>query len=185
LSQIYLTDANGRPILRVEGVIPSLPVYLVNGGGGGTSSVDESAFSAGVSAGVPLMAYDPTSGELLIVETTPGTRTLAVNAAVTVTPVQSSTISAAGPVTVGTSPVTLLALNALRKRLILQNVGTTKIFILFGAGTPSSSNYHIALPAGGTTNDGSSPVYIDTMWTGQVQAIGSAAGGSVQAAENT
>lgn len=69
--------------------------------------------------------------------------------------------------------------------MILQNVGTTRIWILFGAGTPSSSNYHLSLPAGGNANDGSSPPYIDTMWIGQVQAISSAAGGSVNAFENT
>lgn len=148
-------------------------------------SLDETVFSAGVNRGQPIMAYDPTSGDLLICETTPGTRKLAVDAAVTVTPVESNTASAAGPVTVGTSPVTLLAANASRKRLTLQNVGTTRMLILFGVGVPSSSNYHIALPAGGVANDGSSPVYIDTMWTGAVQAIGSAAGGEVQAYENT
>lgn len=163
----------------------NLLVNVTNAGSGGTASEDETPFEAGVSQGTPLMAYDPTSGELLVVETSPGTRILAVDAAVTITPIESSTISAAGPQTVGTSPVTLLAANALRKRLILQNVGTTKLWILFGSGTPSASNYHIALPAGGTANDGSSPPYIDTMWLGEVQAIGSAGGGQCGAAENT
>jgi hypothetical protein len=66
--------------------------------------------------------------------------------------------------------------------MILQNVGTTRIYIAFGA-TPTTSNYHVALPAGGSQNDGSSLVYVDTLWIGDVQAISSAAGGLLQVTE--
>jgi hypothetical protein len=110
---------------------------------------------------------------------------LLVAGTLTVTPDKSATVSAAGPTTIGASSAQLLASNSSRKRMILQNVGTTRLFILFGAGTASAVNYHIALPAGGNTNDGSSPVYSDTLWQGAVQAISSAAGGSVQALEFT
>jgi hypothetical protein len=65
---------------------------------------------------------------------------------------------------------------------MLQNVGTTRIYVAFGA-TPTTSNYHFALPAGGSQNDGSSPVYLDTLWLGDVQAISSAAGGLLQITE--
>lgn len=118
-------------------------------------------------------AIDTATGKLLIL------------GSFTSTPVSSSTVSAAGPTTVGTSPVTLLAANASRLRFSLQNVGTTRIWILFGAGTPSSSNYHIALPAGGVADDGSSPIFLDTLWLGLVQAISASAGGRVAVAENT
>ena len=150
------------------------------GGGGGTSSEFGTAFPAtGTAAGALGTNGDmepfslDASGNLLVAGT------------LTVTPEESSTVSAAGPTTLGTTSAQLLAANALRKKLILQNVGTTKIWILFGAGTASAVNYHIALPAGGTANDGSCPVYIDEMWQGAIQAISSAAGGSVQAMEFT
>lgn len=110
---------------------------------------------------------------------------LIVSGSFSATTVQSTTDSSAGPTTVGTSPVTLLAANNSRLKFLLQNVGTTKIWVLFGAGTPSSSLYHIALPAGGTANDGSCPIYIDTMWVGLIQAISSGAGGSCSAVEFT
>lgn len=106
-------------------------------------------------------------------------------ATVQLVPETSDDVSSAGPVTLGTSSTQLLAANPDRKRLILQNVGTTKIFVLFGSGTASSSNYHVALPAGGTSNDGSSPLYVDELWTGAIQAISSAVGGAIQALEFT
>jgi hypothetical protein len=151
------------------------------GGGGGTSSAFGTPFPAdGTAAG----AYQASSGDMEPLNLD-SSGNLLVAGSLTITPTQSNTVSTAGPTTVGTSSTQLLAANAARKRLILQNVGTTKIWILFGAGSASSSNYHIALPAGGTTNDGSSPIYVDTMWTGAIQAISSAAGGSVVAEEFT
>jgi hypothetical protein len=110
---------------------------------------------------------------------------VAATATVTVVPETSDAVNSAGPATIGTTSIQLLAANASRKRLILQNAGTTKIWVLFGSGTASSTNYHLALAAGGTSNDGSSTPYIDQLWTGAVQAISSAAGGSIQAVEFT
>lgn len=176
-----LYDAFGAPIGSVAG---ALKVIIIGGAGsGGTSSVDQAPFTAGVTAGTPIMVYDATSGEVVIAASTPGTRKLAVDAAVTVTPVTSSTVSAVAITTVGTGSTTLLALNNARKRFLLQNVGTTKIYILFGAGAASSSNYHLVLAAGGTTADGSGLIYPDTMWLGAIQASSSAAGGSMSSAE--
>src|SRR5579862_133119 len=110
-----------------------VPVYLVNGGSGGTASIDEAAFTAGSSVGTPIMGEDPTSGELLIVQLAPGTRQLA--SSVTVSPTESSTVSLPSQVSVPTTGTQLLAANVARKRMRIQNIGTTTIYILFGAGT--------------------------------------------------
>jgi hypothetical protein len=150
---------------------------------------DETGFVVGTTPGTPIMGVitpsdSPASGDLAVVALD-GSRRMQVAGSFTATPPTSNTVSSAGPQTIGTSSTQALAANSSRKRLILQNVGTTKIWILFGAGAASSSNYHIALPAGGTSNDGSSPIYSDTLWTGAIQAISSAAGGSLQAEEFT
>jgi hypothetical protein len=127
-------------------------------------------------------------GGQLFIASGDASRNVNVNIAagsITVAPVTSNTASAASQQTIGTTAGQVLAANSARKRLILQNCGTTVIKIVLGAGTPTQSNYHFALPPGGTTNDGSSPVYNDIMWTGAVQAISSAAGGLLQVAELT
>lgn len=157
-----------------------LKVNVAAGGGaGGTSSTFGAAMpGTGTAAG----ASDGVNMKPLLVD---GSGNLKIAGSFTATPDRSSTVSAAGPTTVGTSPVTLLAANLNRKKFILQNVGTNNIWILFGAGTPSSSNYHIALTPGGTSNDGSSPPYIDVMWQDQVRAVASGAGGSVAVSEFT
>ena len=165
-------DANGNLLVNVA----------AGGGAGGTSSVDGTAFTAGSSSGTPIMAEDPISGNLLIAQMAPGTRNLQVAASVTVSPTQSSTVSAAGPTTIGTGSTTVVTASASTKRLSLQNTGTTVIYVLFGAGSASSSNYHLILPAGGTTKDGSSPIYSDIMWQGAVSVASSAAGGSLNVA---
>lgn len=157
---------------------------VINGGAGsgGTSSTDEAPFTAGVSAGTPIMGEDPTSGELLIVALAPGTRNLAT--AVTVSPVQSNTSSAVAQSTVGVTNSLVLASNVARKRFMLQNTGTTKIYIGLGQ-VPTTSAYHFALPAGGSSNDGSSSIWQDTMWTGDIRAISSASGGTLVVTELT
>ena len=63
---VRLYDAFGSPI-GSGGVGDALNVFLTNGGAGGTSTVDETPFIAGASLGTPIMAEDPTSGELLMV----------------------------------------------------------------------------------------------------------------------
>lgn len=179
--------ANGPPILNPgdTGHNNPIPVFLTNGGAGGTSAQDGTTFQAGQTTGTPLMAEDPTSGELLVAQMAPGTRQLQVAASVTVSPTESSTCSTAGPAAVGTSSTQAIAANAARKRLMLQNVGTTAIYILLGAGTASATNFTFILPAGGTTKDGSSPVWQDTMWQGAVQWASSASGGLAVANELT
>jgi hypothetical protein len=175
---VWMFDGDGNPvILSGNG---GVPVEVLNAGSGGTASDFGSAFPAlGTAAGA-----EDTNGNMAALSLD-ASGNLKVSGTLTVTPPASGTVSAAGPTAIGASSVQLLAANTSRKRLILQNVGTTRVYILFGAGTASSSNYHISLPAGGNANDGSSPIYSDTLWTGAIQAISSAAGGEVQAMEFT
>jgi hypothetical protein len=163
----------------------NLKVNIVNGSSGGTAAIDESAFQAGISAGTPAMAES--GGELLVLSCD-ASRNLNVNlqaGSVTVAPTVSSTVTAANIVPVGTSSTLLVAANASAKRRGLQNVGVTKLYILRGTSGASSSNYHFVLPAGGTTADGSSPIYQDTMWQGAYCAASSSAGGECAVEELT
>jgi len=104
---------------------------------------------------------------------------------ISITPAQSSTSTQNAPAVVGTSSSQALAANSNRKRLILQNVGTTNLYILYGTGTAGPVNFTRILPAGGTALDGSSPVLVDDMWQGAVQWASSASGGEGVANELT
>ena len=151
---------------------------------GGTSSVDETPFAAGVSAGTPIMGYDPTSGELLIAQLLPGTRVLEV----ATSPPTSTTASVPTRQTVGSTSGSILAANGARKGCSVQNVGTVPVLLGFGQ-VPTATAYHLALPAGGSSNDGSSQPWDGTvsgvLWQGAVNAITAAGGGAVVVTEWT
>lgn len=164
----------------------NLKVAVTGAGSGGTSSVDESGFTAGLTAGTPAMAEN--GGEVLILSCD-SSRNLNVNIAAGGLNVPSSnTATAPSQTTLGTSPATALAANGSRKGFIVQNQGTTVIKVLLGVGTPTQSNYTVALPAGGTANDGSSAPWYGPQgitWTGAIQWISSAAGGLCEVVELT
>src|ERR1017187_7721343 len=80
-------------VLDASGAIP------VSGTFGGTA--DETAFAVGVTEGSPLMGYDPTSGELLVAQLSPGTRVLEVAGTFSSTPPVSSTATVPAQTTVG------------------------------------------------------------------------------------
>lgn len=166
----------------------NLKTSVTGAGSGGTSSVDEAAFSAGVSAGTPIMAYDPTSGELLICQTAAGTRSLAVSGSFSSTPPTSNTSSAVAQKTVGTTSAQALAANASRKGCCVVNTGTTVLKLGLGQ-TPTQTGYHISLPACGNADDGSSNRWDGTisgvLWTGAVNIISSASGGTYTTTELT
>lgn len=86
------------------------------------------------------------------------------------TPAQTSVSDSAG---------VILAANDDRKGLIVQNSGTTTIYLTLGATNPTVTAYHVALAACTAGDDGKGGAYFDEAWTGVVRAIGSAAGGSV------
>lgn len=79
---------------------------------------------------------------------------------------------------VGTTAGQVLAATSARRGLIIQNTGTTILYVVLGASTPTASVYHVALAACTGANDGKGGIYIDDAWIGAVQMIGSAAGGT-------
>jgi hypothetical protein len=72
-----------------------------------------------------------------------------------------------------------------RKGLIIQNTGTTIIRLVLGTGTPSQTVYHVALKACSAADDGSGGVYVDDSWIGAIQAISSAASGTMVICETS
>ncbi len=86
-------------------------------------------------------------------------------------------------VTVGTTAVPLLGTNLARRRLMLQNTGTTTLYLTFGLSAPTATVYHHALAGCGAANDGTGGTLWDETWTGPVQAIGSGGGGTVVVSE--
>lgn len=86
------------------------------------------------------------------------------------TPAQTSVSNVAG---------LLIATNRSRRGFIIQNTGTTTIYLSLGAVNPTTSAYHVALKACTGANDGSGGIYVDDSWIGAVQAISSAPGGTV------
>jgi succinylarginine dihydrolase len=130
------------------------------------------------------MAYDSGTGESVVLAVSPNTRALLVSGSFASTPVQSNTASVVAQTTVGTTSVQILAANAARKRVRVQNSGTTVIKLGFGR-TPTQTAYHRALPAGGSADDGSSPPLEDMTWTGAINAISSTVGGTCVVEEDT
>lgn len=179
------------------------------GGSGGTSAVDETTFTEGVSAGTPDMGVfndgltGVTSGQWAVSRITAfrahhvnlrsnnGTEFGTVGNPVNIagsfisTPPTSNTSSAVAQTTLGTTNAQALAANSGRKGFTVQNCGLTVIKITLGAAAATQANYTFSLPACGNQNDGSSPIYSNFLWTGAVQWISSAAGGLVTIAEFT
>jgi hypothetical protein len=129
------------------------------------------------------------SGELEAIQAdASGNLKIAGSFSATVTPPTSNTATAPAQTTVGASSGQILAANAARKGSAVQNTGTTRIFLGLGA-APTTTAYHIALPACGVANDGSSPAWDGTfsgvVWQGAVYAISSGAGGTCVVTELT
>lgn len=174
----YPNQSKAAPSADPDG---SIWVKITGGGGsGGTASSYGVAFPIiGTAVGVK-----DNAGNMVPI-TLDATGKLPVSGSLAVTPTQSNTSSAPAQVAVGTSAVQLLAANVNRKRLRIQNTGTTRIKLSFGAVNPTATVYHRCLPACGSADDGSSAPVEDQIWTGSVQAIGSAAGGTVVIEEDT
>ena len=98
---------------------------------------------------------------------------------------QRNTVSEAAQTSVSGTAGQILAANADRKGLVIQNTGTTTIYLLLGSGTPTTTVYHVALKAAASADDGSGGAYLDDAWTGAVQAVGSGAGGTLVITEIT
>jgi hypothetical protein len=163
------------------------PIYtsVTGAGSGGTSSVDQATFTSAVSAGTAAMGEFNGKQWILSCDTNRNLNVNIQSGTITSSPVESGTCSTNAINTVGAGNVTVLASNSNRKMLILQNIGTTVIYVLYGGGAASATNFTFILPAGGSSKDGSSNVVRDIMWQGAVQCFSSAAGGQVSAQELT
>ena len=98
---------------------------------------------------------------------------------------QRATVTDAAQTTIGTTAGQIFADRPSRRGLCIQNTGATVIKVNLGLSTPTQTVYHIALKACASANDGSGGVYLDDAWTGPVQAISDAAGGTFVAFEVT
>jgi hypothetical protein len=85
------------------------------------------------------------------------------------TPAQGSISTTAGQA---------VAANALRRGLVIQNTGATVLKICLGSATPTQTVYHVALAACTAGDDGKGGAYFDDAWTGAVQIISDASGGT-------
>lgn len=87
---------------------------------------------------------------------------------------ESSVSSPVLSVVVGSSAVILLFANPNRKELFIVNRGTSIIYIGLGS-NPTSTQYHLALPACSSADDGTGGVFISDIWQGDVYGICGAA----------
>lgn len=94
-----------------------------------------------------------------------------------------SSVAAAAQTSVSNTAGTILAANPFRKGVRVQNTGTTVVYLLLGAGTPTASVNHVQLKACASAHDGTGGVFESATWVGAIQAIGSGVSGSVVIAE--
>jgi len=183
--------------------IPSAEPGQGGGGGGGNVTITEPIGQTDMAASVSVVIASDQSdvpenlttvggSPIALGQTTKSASlpvTLASDDTVSFSPSSSSTASNPVQTTVGTSAGQIIAANANRKALAIQNTGTTRIYLVLESGTPTATAYHIALPACGTANDGSSPLWDGTisniLWLGAIQALSSAAGGTCVLTELT
>lgn len=97
----------------------------------------------------------------------------------------SSTATSPTQTAVNTSNAQLFAANSSRKKLIIQNTGKTEIKVSLGGTASTQTAYTVCLGACSDDNKGDGGSYVDTTWTGAVQVISSAAGGTLVGTELT
>jgi hypothetical protein len=160
-----------------------IPVNVVAGGGGAESSFGSAFPGTGIAVG----AKDSGGVNMQPLNLDAGGN-LKIVGSFSSTPPTSNTSNAPAQTAVGTSSVAALAANASRKGCSVQNTGTTVIKLGFGQ-TPTQTAYHRALRAGGSSDDGTSYFWDGTisgvLWTGAVNAISSASGGTCVVTEFT
>lgn len=84
---------------------------------------------------------------------------------------QRSSLGANSPATTPATATAALPVNTLRCGFRIQNASTGILYILFGTGTASSSNYNVALSACTAANDGLGGSFTQStgvVWTGAV-----------------
>lgn len=113
-----------------------------------------------------------------------GTPVTIVNEAATPVFTQGATSSTgtASSVASSATSVPLLAANTARKHATIANDSTAILYILFGAGTASTTNYSVALDAKGTVPGVAS---VPSGYTGVVNGIWASANGFARVTEYT
>lgn len=140
------------------------------GGSGGTSSTDQSAFTAGSGFGTPAMGLfesapsNVTDGKVGVVGITTD-RKLKVSGSFSSTPITSATNSMTSVADSVTS-VALLAANANRLCFSLYNDSTSAVFVKLGATASATSFIKKMLP-----NEVWTTADLGVNWTGAIDAI--------------
>lgn len=99
--------------------------------------------------------------------------------------IKTTTATAAAQTAVATSGTALMAANASRHRLMVQNSGIIPVRLALSTSLPTATAYHVSLNSASAADNGTGGTYIDEMWRGGVSAITSAAGGTVVLMELT
>lgn len=180
-SQVAQVNANGELKVKQTDVVP------VNDNGG-SLTVDNANLDVALSTRLSESTFTTrinTQGQKTMAGSTP----VVIASDQTTIPVSenktSSTSSTPAQTSVGTTSAQILAANASRKRVMIQNTGTTVIKLNLGTATVTQTAYHVALQSCSSADAGDGGSYIDEMWTGAIQAISSAAGGTVVITELT
>lgn len=90
----------------------------------------------------------------------------------------SSNVSVPSAITINTTAIQLIPSNSTRKRVTLQNIGTTTIKVNLGTETPTQTLFHFSLPNCLSSGDGIGGFYSDDLWKGAIKAISSSSGGA-------
>lgn len=155
------------------------------GGSGGTSAVDEAAFTVGSGQGTPAMGIFETvpttlsSGQVGLIGLT-NDRKVKVSGSFSATPITAGT-STLSSVADSASSVTVLAANASRLAFSVYNDSTAAVFVKFGATASATSFYRKLIPQEAlTTQD------VGVNYTGIIDAVWvTAPGGSMRVVELT
>lgn len=83
------------------------------------------------------------------------------------------------PITSKTTAQVLVAENFLRGEVFISNDSTSILYILYGEGTPSSTNYSLQLPA----NTNGVATLIDDVFSGKISGVWASANGFAYVAE--
>lgn len=100
-------------------------------------------------------------------------------------PGPQATASVPAQTSIGATAARILAPNAKRKGVFIQNTGLTVLKLVFGSSDPTQTVYHVALGASTGADDGTGGAWSDDAWIGEIRAISSAPGGTFVLAEFT
>jgi hypothetical protein len=168
---VLLTDETGKFAVGLD-ASGNLNVNLASGTIAGIGNSAASATGAAVPASASYTGFS-LAGTLVGVS---AANPLPVSAT-SGTTATSNAVATFGAQTVGVASSSICALNAARLEVTITNTGTTTIFLGL-AKTPTTANYSIVLSPCTVANDSTGGTFQTHYFTGAVNAISSAAGGS-------